>query len=249
MMDKLTKKSQEALQAAQAIARERSQQELDGSHLMLALARQKDTIVPTLLERAGVELPSFEAELEAELDRRAKVEGASASDIFLSRDLNQAFDTAAEEAKKLSDEYLSAEHLLLGLLKSGGALKKIFSKHGVKRSVLLEKMNEVRGNQRVTDETPEGKFEALEKYGQDLTELARAGRIDPVIGRNDEIRRVMQVLTRRTKNNPVLIGDPGVGKTAIAEGLAARIAAGNASTPSSPRPTTVSQGVFMPLAP
>jgi len=227
MMDKLTQKSQEALQAAQAIARERSQQELDGPHLMLALARQKDTIVPTLLERAGVELPSFEAELEAELDRRAKVEGASASDIFLSRDLKQAFDTGAEEAKKLSDEYLSAEHLLLGLLKCGGALKRIFSKHGVKRSVLLEKMNEVRGNQRVTDETPEGKFEALEKYGQDLTELARAGRIDPVIGRNDEIRRVMQVLMRRTKNNPVLIGDPGVGKTAIAEGLARRIVSGD----------------------
>ena len=227
MMDKLTQKSQEAFQAAQAIARERSHQEMDGSHLALALARQTDTIVPTLLQRTGVDLPTFEGDLEAELDRRAKVDGASASDIFLSRDLKQAFDVAGDEAKKLGDEFLSAEHLLLGLLKCGSSLKNIFAKHSVNRDVLLEKMSEVRGKQRVTDENPEGKFEALEKYGQDLTELARDGKIDPVIGRNDEIRRVMQVLMRRTKNNPVLIGDPGVGKTAIAEGLARRIVSGD----------------------
>jgi len=227
MMDKLTQKSQEALQTAQTIARERSHQELDGPHLTLALARQADSIVPTLLQRTGVDLPAFEADLEMELDRRAKVDGASASDIFLSRDLKQAFDKARDEAKKLNDEFLSAEHLLLGLLKCGSSLKNIFSKHNVKRDLLLEKMSEVRGNQRVTDENPEAKFEALEKYGKDLTELAREGKIDPVIGRNDEIRRVMQVLTRRTKNNPVLIGDPGVGKTAIAEGLARRIISGD----------------------
>jgi ATP-dependent Clp protease ATP-binding subunit ClpB len=227
MMDRLTQKSQEALQAAQAIAREHSHQELDGPHLALALARQSDTIVPTLLQRTGVDLSAFEDDLKAELDRRAKVDEVSASDIFLGRDLKHAFDKAEDEAGKLGDEYLSAEHLLLGLLKSGGSLEKIFSKHNMKREVLLEKMNEVRGNQRVTDENPEAKFEALEKYGKDLTELARDGKIDPVIGRNDEIRRVMQVLTRRTKNNPVLIGDPGVGKTAIAEGLARRIISGD----------------------
>ncbi|MDP7050502.1 MAG: AAA family ATPase, partial [Verrucomicrobiota bacterium] len=227
MMDRLTQKSREALQTAQAIAREHSHQELDGLHLALALARQSDTIVPTLMQRTGVDLSTFEDDLKAELDRRAKVDGVSASDIFLGRDLKQAFDKAEDEASKLGDEYLSAEHLLLGLVKAGGSLKKIFSKHNMKCEVLLEKMNAVRGNQRVTDENPEAKFEALEKYGKDLTELARDGKIDPVIGRNDEIRRVMQVLTRRTKNNPVLIGDPGVGKTAIAEGLARRIISGD----------------------
>ena len=189
MMDRLTQKSQEALQAAQTIAREHSHQELDGPHLALALTRQSDTIVPTLLQRTGVDLLVFEGDLEAELDRRAKVDGVSASDIFSGRDLKQAFDKAEDEAKKLGDEFLSAEHLLLGLLQSGGSLKKIFTKHNVKRDVLLNNMNEVRGNQRVTDENPEAKFEALEKYGKDLTDLAREGKIDPVIGRNDEIRR------------------------------------------------------------
>jgi len=227
MLENLTQKSREALQAAQAIARDRSHQELDGPHLGLALARLGESIVPALLERSGVELGEFCSDLEAELDRRAKVEGASASDIFFGRYLKQALDKAGEEARELNDEFVSAEHLLLGLLSCGGSMKKIFAKHGVSREGLLEKMSEVRGNQRVTDEHPEDKFEALEKYGKDLTALAREGRIDPVIGRNDEIRRVMQVLTRRTKNNPVLIGEPGVGKTAIAEGLARRIVSGD----------------------
>ncbi len=227
MMDKLTQKSQEVLQAAHELAQERSHQELDGPHLALALVRQSDSIVPKLLQRAGTDLRTLESDLNLELDRRAKVECVSASDVFMSRDLKKAFDVAAEEAKKLSDEYLSAEHLLLGLLSYGGTLKKIFKKHGLEREVLLEKMNEVRGAHRVTDQNPEDKFEALDKYGKDLTELAREGRIDPVIGRNDEIRRVMQVLTRRTKNNPVLIGEPGVGKTAIAEGLARRVVSGD----------------------
>ena len=227
MMDKLTQKSQEVLQAAHELAQERSHQELDGPHLALALVRQSDSIVPKLLQRAGTDLRALESDLNLELDRRAKVEGVSASDVFMSRDLKKTFDVAAKEAKKLSDEYLSAEHLLLGLLSHGGTLKKIFKKHGLEREVLLEKMNEVRGAHRVTDQNPEDKFEALDKYGKDLTELAREGRIDPVIGRNDEIRRVMQVLTRRTKNNPVLIGEPGVGKTAIAEGLARRVVSGD----------------------
>ena len=226
-MDKLTQKSQEVLQAAHELAQERSHQELDGPHLALALVRQSDSIVPKLLQRAGTDLKALESDLNLELDRLAKVEGVSASDVFMSRDLKKAFDVSAKEAKKLSDQYLSAEHLLLGLLSHGGTLKKIFKKHGLEREVLLEKMNKVRGSHRVTDQNPEDKFEALDKYGKDLTELAREGRIDPVIGRNDEIRRVMQVLTRRTKNNPVLIGEPGVGKTAIAEGLARRVVSGD----------------------
>ena len=227
MMDKLTQKSQEALKTAQELARERSHQELDGPHLALALTQQTDTIVPMLLQRAGVDLASWESDLNTELDRRAQVEGVSLSDVFLSRDLKQALDRAEQEAKALADDYLSAEHLLLGLLECGAVLKKLFQRQGVARAVLLEKMSEVRGSQRVTDANPEDKFEALEKYGKDLTALAREGKIDPVIGRNDEIRRVMQVLTRRTKNNPVLIGEPGVGKTAIAEGLARRVVSGD----------------------
>ena len=226
-MDKLTQKSKEALKAAQELARENSHQELDGVHLASILAQQTDTIVPTLLQRLGVDLESLNDDFNLELNRRAKVEGANSSDVFLSGDLKKSFDIADDEAKKLQDEYLSAEHLLLGLLECGSNLKRIFSKHGIERELLLEKIEEVRGNQRVTDENPEDKFEALEKYGQDLTQLAREGKIDPVIGRNDEIRRVMQVLMRRTKNNPALIGEPGVGKTAIAEGLARRIISGD----------------------
>ena len=227
MMDKLTHKSQEALRTAQELARERSHQELDGPHLALVLTQQAGTIVPNLLQRAGVDLASWESDLNTELDRRAQVEGVSSSDVFLSRDLKQALDRAEQEAKALADDYLSAEHLLLGLLECGAVLKKLFQRQGVARAVLLEKMSEVRGSQRVTDANPEDKFGALEKYGKDLTALAREGKIDPVIGRNDEIRRVMQVLTRRTKNNPVLIGEPGVGKTAIAEGLARRVVSGD----------------------
>jgi ATP-dependent Clp protease ATP-binding subunit ClpB len=148
--------------------------------------------------------------------------------VFLSPQLKKALDAAQTEAGKLKDDYISTEHLLLGLLDEGGpSLKKIFQAHGLKRDLVLRALADLRGNQRVTDPNPEDKFQALEKYGRDLTALARQGKIDPVIGRDEEIRRVMQVLTRRTKNNPVLIGEPGVGKTAIAEGLARRIVSGD----------------------
>ena len=168
---------------------------------------------------------SLQADLEAELSRRHKVQGG---EPYAGSDLRKSLESAGAEAKKLKDEYVSTEHLLLGLLDGGGSsLKKIFTKHGVKRDAVLKTLAELRGNQRVTDENPEAKFQALEKYGRDLTALAKQGKIDPVIGRDEEIRRVMQVLTRRTKNNPVLIGEPGVGKTAIAEGLARRIVSGD----------------------
>jgi ATP-dependent Clp protease ATP-binding subunit ClpB len=225
-LDKLTVKSQEALQEAQRLAREHSHQELDGEHLALALIGQSDSLIPDLLERLGVPVARLKPDLEAELARRHKVQGAG--DAYAGRDLQKALDAAQSEATKLKDDYVSTEHLLLGLLDSGGAsLKKIFTKHGLKRDAVLKALAELRGNQRVTDQQPEGKFQALEKYGRDLTALARQGKIDPVIGRDEEIRRVMQVLTRRTKNNPVLIGEPGVGKTAIAEGLARRIVSGD----------------------
>src|SRR6202789_2158978 len=224
--DKLTQKSQEALQDAQRIAREPSHQEIDGEHLALALIGQTDSLIPDLLERIGVPVARLKPDLEAELARRHKVQGAG--DPYAGNDLRKALDAAQSEAGKLKDEYVSTEHLLLGLLDGGGSsLKKIFAKHGLKRDAVLKAMAELRGNQRVTDQNPEDKFQALEKYGRDLTALARSGKIDPVVGRNDEIRRVMQVLTRRTKNNPVLIGEPGTGKTAIVEGLARRIISGD----------------------
>jgi ATP-dependent Clp protease ATP-binding subunit ClpB len=224
--EKLTQKSQEALQEAQRIAREYGHQEIDGEHLALALIGQTDSLIPDLLERIGVPVARFKPDLEAELARRHKVQGAG--DPYAGADLRKVLDAAQSEATKLKDEYVSTEHLLLGMLDGGGSsLKKIFARHGLKRDAVLKVLAELRGNQRVTDQNPEAKFQALEKYGRDLTALAKQGKIDPVIGRDEEIRRVMQVLTRRTKNNPVLIGEPGVGKTAIAEGLARRIISGD----------------------
>ena len=227
-LDKLTTKSQEALQAAQELAHQHSQQQVDGEHLALALAQQQDGIIPTLLQRTGVDLAKFQADLATEIERLAKVQGTSSADLYLSPDLKQAMDAAQAEATSLGDEFISTEHLLLGLLAKGGnALGRVFKAHNLGREGLLDALDQVRGNQRVTDANPEDKFQALEKYGRDLTALASQGKIDPIIGRDDEIRRVMQVLSRRTKNNPVLIGEPGVGKTAIAEGLARRIVSGD----------------------
>jgi ATP-dependent Clp protease ATP-binding subunit ClpB len=227
-LDRFTIKSQEALQEAQRIAREHSHQEVDGEHLLLAMIGQAESLIPDLLEKIGVPAARLKPELEHELARRNKVQGITSTDLFLSPYLKKALDAAQAAAGKLKDEYISTEHLLLGLLdEAGPSLKKIFQAHGLKRDLVLRALADLRGNQRVTDANPEDKFQALEKYGRDLTALARQGKIDPVIGRDEEIRRVMQVLTRRTKNNPVLIGEPGVGKTAIAEGLARRMVSGD----------------------
>ncbi len=225
-MEKLTLKSQEAMAAALQLAREHSHQEIDGEHLALALIGQTDGLIPDLLARIGAPAARLQPDLAAELARRHKVQGTG--DPYIGSDLKKALEAAQAEAAKLKDDYVSTEMLLLGLLEGGGSsLKKIFAKHGLKRDAILKTLAELRGNQRVTDPQPEAKFQALDKYGRDLTALARQGKIDPVIGRDEEIRRVMQVLTRRTKNNPVLIGEPGVGKTAIAEGLARRIVSGD----------------------
>ncbi len=227
-LDRLTIKSQEALAEAQRIAHQYSHQAVDCEHLLLALLNQAESLVPELLEKIGVPPTQLAPEIEQELERRHKVKGTSSVDAYLTNELKKALDAAQSEAGKLKDDYISTEHLLLGILESGGtALKQLFKKKNLKRDVVLRALAELRGNQRVTDPAPEGKFQALEKYGRDLTALARQGKIDPVIGRDEEIRRVMQVLTRRTKNNPVLIGEPGVGKTAIAEGLARRIVSGD----------------------
>src|SRR5213075_780013 len=227
-LDRLTIKSQEALQEAHRIAQGFSHQEVDGEHLLLAMIGQADSLIPGLLEKIGVPAAKLKPDLERELARRHKVQGTSSADLFLSASLKKVLDAAQAEATRLKDDYVSTEHLLLGLMDEGGpALSKIFRTHGLKRDSVLRALAELRGNQRVTDANPEDKFQPLDKYGRDLTALARQGKIDPVIGRDEEIRRVMQVLTRRTKNNPVLIGEPGVGKTAIAEGLARRIVSGD----------------------
>ncbi len=227
-LEKLTIKAQEALKEAQEIARRNSNQEIDSEHLVAALLGQSDSLVPSLVQKLGAAPAALAAAVQQEIDRKVKVQGASSSDLYSGAALKKTLDGAESEAGKLRDEYISTEHLLLGALEHGGsALKKIFQSHGIKREAVLKAMVELRGNQRVTDPNPEDKFQALDKYGRDLTALARSGKIDPVIGRNDEIRRVMQVLTRRTKNNPVLIGEPGTGKTAIVEGLARRIVSGD----------------------
>ncbi len=225
-LERFTTKAQAALQAAQQLAQQRSHQELDGEHLLLALAQQEDSLIPQLLAKLGIDASRLRSDLEKELAGRVKVKGDV--EVFAGAHFRKTLESASNEAALLKDDYVSTEHLLLSLLSAGGpALKKICKLHGLKREEVLKALSELRGNQRVADPNPEDKFQALEKYGRDLTALARSGKIDPVIGRDEEIRRVMQVLSRRTKNNPVLIGEPGVGKTAIVEGLARRIVSGD----------------------
>jgi len=225
-LDKYTIKAQEAVQNMQSRAKDRGHQEIDCEHLLLALLDQEDSLVQSVLTKLGEQPASLRQQLEQALGRRAKVQGTG--DVYLSQALRKAFDKAESEARQLKDEYTSTEHLLLGIVQEAGAtLKDDFKKKGILRDPVLKALMDLRGNQRVTDQNPEDKYKALEKYGKDLTALARAGKIDPVIGRDEEIRRVMQVLSRRTKNNPVLIGEPGVGKTAIVEGLARRIISGD----------------------
>jgi ATP-dependent Clp protease ATP-binding subunit ClpB len=217
---------QEALQAAQDVASQFNQQEITNEHFLVALLDQTDGVTRPLLEKMGVIAPQLRDQLDAELDRRPKIQGGN-FDVRIGNELRSTIDAAEKEMAKLKDEFLSAEHYLLALADSKGAAAKLLKEAGVSRDKLMLALQQVRGSQRVTDQNPEGKYQTLEKYGRDLTELARKGKIDPVIGRDNEIRRVMQVLSRRTKNNPVLIGEPGVGKTAIVEGLARRIISGD----------------------
>ncbi len=217
---------QEALQASQDFASEFSQQEINNEHFLLALLAQSDGVARPILEKIGVSVSALEGRLRDELQKRPKVTGAGAQ-IYLGSELRAVLDAAEKEMTKLKDEFVSAEHYLLALSDSKNATAKLLHDSGVTHARLLQALQQVRGSQRVTDQNPEGKYQTLEKYGRDLTAAARRGKIDPVIGRDTEIRRVMQVLSRRTKNNPVLIGDPGVGKTAIVEGLARRIVSGD----------------------
>jgi ATP-dependent Clp protease ATP-binding subunit ClpB len=225
-IDKYTQKMQEALQAAQDIASQSNHQEITNEHFLSALLDQADGITRPLLEKIGVPMTRLREGLASELERRPKIHGAGV-DIRLASELRSVLDGAEKEMSKLKDEYTSAEHYLLALTGANVPAAKLLKELSVTRDKLMQALQQVRGSQRVTDQNPEGKYQALEKYGRDLTELARRGKIDPVIGRDNEIRRIMQVLSRRTKNNPVLIGDPGVGKTAIVEGLARRIISGD----------------------
>jgi ATP-dependent Clp protease ATP-binding subunit ClpB len=217
---------QEALQSAQDIAAESSQQEITNEHFLLALLAQQDGVAIPLLQKLGVAIPALDARLREAVDKHPRVSGA-ASERYLGSELRNVLDGAEKQMRALKDEFVSGEHYLLALTEAHTAAARLLKDSGVTHAKLLQALQQVRGSQRVTDQNPEGKYQTLEKYGRDLTEAARRGKIDPVIGRDHEIRRVMQVLSRRTKNNPVLIGDPGVGKTAIVEGLARRIVSGD----------------------
>src|SRR5512145_16499 len=225
-LDKLTTKSQEALQQAQGIAEKRNHQAIDVEHLLLALMGQKEGVVLALLQKLGLPLATVIERLQKALDRLPQVTGA-AGQTYITPRLKKTIESAETEAEALKDEYVSTEHLLLAMVQDGGEAGKILKELGVSRDKILNALVSIRGAQRITDPNPEEKYQALEKYSRDLTDLARKGKLDPVIGRDDEIRRVIQVLSRRTKNNPVLIGEPGVGKTAIVEGLALRIVNGD----------------------
>jgi len=223
-LDRFTQRAQDTILAAQKTAETLQSPVLDAEHLLSALVDDDEGIPAETLRRLGVDLVAFRGELAALLARRARVQGGS---LALDPRAKRVIDRAQDEARRLGDEYTSTEHLLLGAAEVGGEAQQLLDRHGANREAILQALTSVRGGQRVTSPNPEGTYQALEKYGRDLTAEARAGRLDPVIGRDDEIRRVVQVLSRRTKNNPVLIGEPGVGKTAIAEGLAQRIVRGD----------------------
>ncbi len=228
-INRFTEKAQQALQSAQGIAVRRGHQQIDAEHLLLALLEQEPGLAVSILRKADVDTAALRQRVERELDKVPRVSTVSGDEdrAYLSGRLNRLLTRAEDEAKRLKDDYVSVEHLLLALTEDTGAAGRQLKEAGATRDRLMSALQEVRGSQRVTTQNPEATYEALEKYGRDLTQLARQGKLDPVIGRDEEIRRVIQVLSRRTKNNPVLIGEPGVGKTAIVEGLALRIIRGD----------------------
>ena len=227
--NQFTQKSLEAIQGAQSLAQEYGNQQIEQAHLLLSLLRQENGLVPQLLTKLGLTVPSLEAAVKAEVEKLPKVSVShEAGKVYVSTDFDKAIHAAEESAKSMKDEYVSVEHLLLALIQTAdAALKPLLRTYNVTREAVLQALSQVRGNQRVTSDNPEETYDALKKYGTDLVERARANKLDPVIGRDDEIRNVIRILSRKSKNNPVLIGEPGVGKTAIAEGLAQRIVKGD----------------------
>ncbi|HBB89393.1 MAG TPA: type VI secretion system ATPase TssH, partial [Blastocatellia bacterium] len=229
-INRLTEKAQEALRAAQSEATRLGHQQLDVEHLLLALLEQEGGLARSVLEKTGVDADLVRQRLETELARLPKVSSASggAGEVYITGRLNKILVQAEDEAKQLKDDYVSVEHILLAIVdERAGTAGRMLNELGLTRDKLMQALRQVRGSQRVTSQNPEATYEALERYGRDLTKQAAQGKLDPVIGRDEEIRRVVQVLSRRTKNNPVLIGEPGVGKTAIVEGLAQRIVRGD----------------------
>src|SRR5437762_8719773 len=225
-LDKLTVKAEEALQAAQSLAGERGHQAVEPEHLLHALIAQKDGVVAPILGKLGVRVETLTSQLDAAIEKMPQVRGGSGQ--YIGERLRATLDRAQKQAESMKDEYVSTEHLLVAVAQDrDGAAGRTLAHAGVTLDAILKALVEVRGSQRVTDQNPEDKYQALQRYSRDLTDAARRGKLDPVIGRDEEIRRVIQVLSRRTKNNPVLIGEPGVGKTAIVEGLAQRIVAGD----------------------
>ncbi|MBS1903554.1 MAG: AAA family ATPase [Bacteroidetes bacterium] len=224
--NKLTVKTQEALQSASEIAGNYGNSQIEPEHLLAALIQDPEGVFVAILRKVGANVDGLRIQANAVLEKLPKVSGVSGG-TYVSQSLNRLFDTARKEAESLKDEYLSTEHLLLAFLEEKGEASRLLKDQGVRKAEVLKALKDVRGSQRVTDPNAEDRYQSLEKYGRDLTELAAKGKLDPVIGRDEEVRRVMQVLERRTKNNPVLIGEPGVGKTAIVEGIAGRIVAGD----------------------
>ncbi|MHA1518362.1 MAG: ATP-dependent Clp protease ATP-binding subunit [Alphaproteobacteria bacterium] len=225
--DKFTLKAQEAIQEAQHLAEQASHQQIEVGHMLAALLRQEEGIVAPIFKKLGVELSMVRGGLEKDLEKLPRITGDAAIGAALAPALKEALGHAQKEADALKDDYVSTEHLLLAVAKSNDPAGELLRAFGVTREALLTILKQIRGSQRVTDQNPEAKYQAIERYSRNLTDLARKGKLDPVIGRDDEIRRVIQILSRRTKNNPVLIGEPGVGKTAIVEGLARRIVDGD----------------------
>ncbi|PAU94416.1 ATP-dependent chaperone ClpB [Aliifodinibius salipaludis] len=226
-LDKLTLKAQEAMQAAVELASGNNHQAISPTHLLMAFLSDSDNVINTILNKLGVRIPQLKTELEQRIDKLPVVKGASVSGQYLSNDSKEVFDNAQKSADNLGDEYISSEHVLIGILESKGEAGNLLKQNGVAKDDILKVLEDVRGSQKVDDPNAESRYNALKKYGRDLNEQAEKNKLDPVIGRDQEIRRIMQILSRRTKNNPVLIGEAGVGKTAIAEGLALRINKGD----------------------